>query len=254
VVYRNQEHTFVLAKNHSFENLLTESARHWSLNPDDFELQDEDSSTLPLSGPVIDILDFSSEEEIGGFETETPSSLHYKQRIYLRPIDGYHPLPPGSPSSPRTRAITMIHSKSEPPSPMLEHPNPILSTLKDQYFSISSPNNGVISRILERKKPSSTIEKSSLTVSGDRSLSSPNTNAKQPSPEEIASAVQSSQSTPLPTRPQSPSEDDTNQPFNSKIKFIKCDVECHEVVQHFSELTIKPATSKNVRIFTLNIL
>jgi hypothetical protein len=50
VVYRNQEHTFILTKNQSFENLLTESSRHWTLNPDDFELQDEDSSTLPLSG------------------------------------------------------------------------------------------------------------------------------------------------------------------------------------------------------------
>lgn len=93
------------------------------------------------------------------------------------------------------------------------------------------------------------MEKNPLSMSGERSMSSPNTNAKQPSPEEIASAVQSSQSTPLPTRPQSPNDDDTNvdQHFNSKIKFIKCDIECHEVVQHFSELRIKPATSKNVR-------
>jgi NAD+ kinase len=249
VVYRNQEHTFILTKNQSFENLLTESSRHWTLNPDDFELQDEDSSTLPLSGHILETLEFSSDEETDDFEPETRST-HHKQRIYLRPIDGYHPLPPGSPSSPRTRAITMVHSKSEPMSPLFEHPNPILAQLKDQHFSVSAPvnNNGTGVRVIERKKTNPTMEKNPLSMSGERSMSSPNTNAKQPSPEEIASAVQSSQSTPLPTRPQSPNDDDTNvdQHFNSKIKFIKCDIECHEVVQHFSELRIKPATSKNV--------
>jgi hypothetical protein len=43
-------HNFRIVPNYTFSNLLTDAAKHWLLDEDDYELQDEDGSTWPAAG------------------------------------------------------------------------------------------------------------------------------------------------------------------------------------------------------------
>jgi len=45
-------HFFRIVPNYTFANLLSDSAKHWQLEEDEYELQDEDGSTWPSSGAL----------------------------------------------------------------------------------------------------------------------------------------------------------------------------------------------------------
>lgn len=43
-------HAFRLVENHTFGSLLIDAAKHWMIDDDDYELQDEEGSTWPCTG------------------------------------------------------------------------------------------------------------------------------------------------------------------------------------------------------------
>lgn len=50
VDFEGGHHYFRLIEGHTFGSLLHDSAKHWMIDEDDYELQDEDGCTWPASG------------------------------------------------------------------------------------------------------------------------------------------------------------------------------------------------------------
>lgn len=53
VDFEGHQHCFRIVPNYTFSNLLSDCARHWLLDEDDYEIQDEDGSTWPSAGKSL---------------------------------------------------------------------------------------------------------------------------------------------------------------------------------------------------------
>lgn len=51
--FEGAAHAFRLIENHTFGALLTDAAKHWMIDEDDYELHDEEGSTWPSGGTEL---------------------------------------------------------------------------------------------------------------------------------------------------------------------------------------------------------
>lgn len=53
VEFEGVVHCFRLVPHYTFADLLVDAVKHWILDVEDFELQDDDGSTWPASGSIF---------------------------------------------------------------------------------------------------------------------------------------------------------------------------------------------------------